>query len=80
MYQGSLTNGLLATAGNVVFASMRDGNMVVLDAKTGKVLWHFQTGANMAAAPISYSVDGRQFVVLAAGNFLYGFALPEAPE
>jgi PQQ-dependent dehydrogenase (methanol/ethanol family) len=77
MYQGSLTNGLLATAGNVVFASMRDGNMVVLDAKTGKVLWHFQTGANMAAAPISYSVDGRQFVVLAAGNFLYGFALPE---
>lgn len=78
IFQGSLTNGLLTTAGNVVFASMRDGNMVVLDAKTGKVLWHFQTGANMAAAPISYSVDGRQFVVLAAGNFLYGFALPEA--
>jgi hypothetical protein len=34
----------------------------------------------MAAAPISYSVDGRQFVVLAAGNFLYGFALPEAAD
>jgi len=80
MYQGSLTNGLLTTAGNVVFASMRDGNMVVLDAKTGKVLWHFQTGANMAAAPISYAVDGRQFVVLPAGNFLYGFTLPERPD
>jgi alcohol dehydrogenase (cytochrome c) len=80
IYRGSLTNGLLATAGNVVFASMSDGNMVVLDAKTGKVLWHFQTGANMAAAPMSYSVDGHQFVVLPAGNFLYGFALPEASE
>ncbi len=80
IFQGSLTNGLMATAGNVVFASMRDGNMVALEAKTGKVLWHFQTGANMAAAPMSYAVDGRQFVVLPAGNFLYGFALPDAAQ
>jgi PQQ-dependent dehydrogenase (methanol/ethanol family) len=78
IFQGSLTNGLMATAGNVVFASIRDGNMAALDARTGKALWHFQTGAAMAAAPISYSVGGRQFVALAAGNFLYGFALPEA--
>ncbi len=78
IFQGSLTNGLMATAGNVVFASIRDGNMAALDARTGKALWHFQTGAAMAAAPISYAVDGRQYVALAAGNFLYGFALPEA--
>jgi PQQ-dependent dehydrogenase (methanol/ethanol family) len=77
IFQGSLTNGLIATAGNVVFASIRDGNMAALDAKTGKPLWHFQTGAAMAASPISYSVDGRQFVAVAAGNFVYGFALPE---
>ncbi|MEP6917600.1 MAG: PQQ-dependent dehydrogenase, methanol/ethanol family, partial [Acidobacteriota bacterium] len=77
IFQGSLTNGLMATAGNVVFASIREGNMAALDAKTGKVLWHFQTGAAMAASPISYSVDGRQFVALSAGNFVYGFALPE---
>ena len=75
-FQGSLTNGVLATAGNVVFGSIRDGNLVALDAATGKHLWHFQTGANLAASPISYAVGGRQFVAVAAGNAIYTFALP----
>ena len=57
---------------------MRDGNIVALDAKSGRHLWHFQTSANMAASPISYAVDGRQFVAVAAGNVVYAFALPEA--
>ncbi len=78
IFQGSLTNGVLATAGNVVFGAIRDGNLVALDARTGKHLWHFQTGASMAASPISYSVNGRQFVAVAAGNTIYAFALPEA--
>jgi alcohol dehydrogenase (cytochrome c) len=77
IFQGSLTNGVLATAGNVLFASIRDGNIAALDAKTGKALWRFQTGAANAASPISYAVDGRQFVALASGNFVYGYALPE---
>jgi alcohol dehydrogenase (cytochrome c) len=75
--QASSTNGVLATAGNVVFGSIRDGNLVALDAATGRHLWHFQTGGNMAASPISYAVDGRQFVAISAGNVLYAFALPE---
>src|SRR5262245_53036564 len=77
VFQGSLTNGVLATAGGVLFASSRDGNLIALDAKTGKYLWHYQTGGNHAAAPISYAVDGRQYVGLTAGNVLYSFALPE---
>jgi PQQ-dependent dehydrogenase (methanol/ethanol family) len=77
IFQGSLTNGVLATAGNVLFASIRDGNFVALDARTGKHLWHMQTGSNMAASPISYAVNGRQFVAVAAGNAVYSFALPE---
>ncbi len=77
IFQGSLTNGVLATAGGVLFASSRDGNLIALDAKTGKYLWHYQTGGNHAAAPISYAVDGRQYVALTAGNVLYSFALPE---
>jgi alcohol dehydrogenase (cytochrome c) len=76
-FQGSVTNGVLATAGNVVFGAIRDGNLVALDAKTGKHLWHIQTGGNMAASPISYAVNGRQFVAIAAGNTVYAFALPE---
>jgi alcohol dehydrogenase (cytochrome c) len=77
IFQGSLTNGVLATAGNVVFGAIRDGNLVALDAKTGAHLWHAQTGGNMAASPMSYSVGGRQFVAIAAGNMVYAFALPE---
>ena len=77
IFQGSLTNGVLATAGGVVFGAIRDGNLVALDARTGKHLWHFPTGANMSASPISYAVDGRQFVAIAAGNVVYAFVLPE---
>jgi alcohol dehydrogenase (cytochrome c) len=75
--QGSLTNGVLATAGNVVFGGVRDGNIVALDARSGANLWHFQTNANIAASPMSYAIDGRQFIAIAAGNSLYAFALPQ---
>jgi PQQ-dependent dehydrogenase (methanol/ethanol family) len=78
--RGSLTNGVLATGGNVVFGAIRDGNLVALDARTGKHLWHAKTGANMAASPMSYAVDGRQFIAIAAGNTVYAFALPESPR
>ena len=77
LFQGSLGNGVLATAGGVLFASARDGNVIALDAKTGTHLWHYQTGGNHTASPISYAIDGRQYVALTAGNVLYSFALPE---
>jgi PQQ-dependent dehydrogenase (methanol/ethanol family) len=76
-YQGSATNGVVATGGGVVFGSTRDGNIVALDARTGKHLWHFETGGNNAASPVSYAIDGRQYVALAAGNTVFSFALPE---
>src|SRR5207253_10349435 len=76
IFQGSLTNGVLATAGNVVFGAIRDGNLGGVDAKTGQPLWRFQTGAAMACSPISYAADGRQFAPVPAGNFVYGCALP----
>jgi alcohol dehydrogenase (cytochrome c) len=77
LFQGSLGNGVLATAGGVLFASSRDGNVIALDATTGKHLWHYQTGGTHTASPISYAIDGRQYVALTAGNVLYSFALPE---
>ncbi|MBI1762043.1 MAG: PQQ-dependent dehydrogenase, methanol/ethanol family [Acidobacteria bacterium] len=75
--QGSLAAGVLATAGEVLFAASREGNLIALAAKTGKPLWRFQTGGTIASAPISYAVDGKQFIALAAGGVLYSFALPE---
>ena len=73
LFQGSLSNGVLATAGDVLFASSRDSNIIALDAKTGAHLWHYQTGGSHAASPISYALDGRQYIALTAGNVLFQF-------
>jgi alcohol dehydrogenase (cytochrome c) len=77
LYQASLNNGVMATAGGVVFASSREGNLIALDAKTGKFLWRFQTGGNMTASPMSFAVEGRQYVAVASGDSIYCFALPQ---
>jgi PQQ-dependent dehydrogenase (methanol/ethanol family) len=75
--QGSLSSGVLATSGGVVFAASSEGNLIALDSKTGKFLWRFQAGASIASSPMSYAVDGKQFVAVSAGGVLYSFALPE---
>jgi alcohol dehydrogenase (cytochrome c) len=75
--QGSLAAGVMASAGGLVFAGTREGNLIALEANTGKLLWRVRTGGEVASAPISYAVDGKQFVALAAGGVLYSFALPD---
>ena len=75
--QNSLTAGLLSTAGGLVFAASGEGNFMALDAKTGKPLWKFGAGAAIPAAPISYSVDGKQYIAVSSNNVLYSFALPD---
>ncbi len=75
--EASLTAGVLATGGGVVFASSHDGNFIALDAKTGNALWHFGAGANVAGSPISYSIDGKQYVAVSSAQVLYSFALPD---
>ncbi len=76
LYQGSVGAGVLSTAGGVVFASAKDGNLIALDARTGAELWHYQTGAEINASPISYSVDGKQYVAVSTDSALFTFALP----
>jgi PQQ-dependent dehydrogenase (methanol/ethanol family) len=73
--RGSFGAGVLSTGGGIVFAGTATGDLVALDSVSGKPLWFFQTGGTIASSPISYSVDGKQFVVIAAGNVLYSFAL-----
>jgi alcohol dehydrogenase (cytochrome c) len=75
--RGSLAAGVLSTAGNVVFAATGEGNLIALDSGTGALLWHYSAGATMAASPISYAVDGKQYVAIQAGGVLYSFGLPE---
>ncbi len=66
--QASLGGGVLATGGGVVFAAAADGNLIALDSKTGNPLWRFQTEAKIGASPMSYSVDGKQYIAISAGR------------
>jgi alcohol dehydrogenase (cytochrome c) len=75
MQEGSSATGVLATAGGVVFASCADGNLIGLDAATGKLLWKYQTGERIKGPPMSFAVDGEQYVAVSAGSVLYAFAL-----
>jgi alcohol dehydrogenase (cytochrome c) len=76
-YTSTPWGGVLSTAGGVVFAGDSEGNFTALDARTGKDLWHIQLGAAVYSSPITYSLDGRQFVVIPAGAALFAFALAE---
>jgi len=67
--------GVLATAGGLVFSGADEGNFFALDAATGKPLWDFQTGGPIAANPISFNIDGKQHVAIAADRVLYVFGL-----
>lgn len=66
----------MATAGGVVFGSSNEGNFFALDAETGKSLWDFQAGAPGRSNPMSFELDGRQRVVMSAGNVVYVLSLP----
>ena len=69
--------GILATAGDVIFSGGVDGYFFALDAETGEELWHISLGALVQAAPITYAVDGQQYVTIAVGNVIYTFGLNE---
>ena len=67
--------GVLSTAGGLVFSGSDEGNFFALDAATGKPLWDFQTGGPIAANPISFTLDGKQCIAIAASRVLYVFGL-----
>jgi alcohol dehydrogenase (cytochrome c) len=63
-----MIGGILATAGDVVFAGESNGWFKAYDASDGSILWKFQAGAGVNAPPSSYMVDGKQYVVVGAGG------------
>ena len=67
--------GVLSTGGGVVFSGSDEGNFFALDGLTGKPLWDFQTGGPIAANPVSFAIDGKQCVAIAADRVLYVFGL-----
>ncbi len=68
--------GVLSTAGDLVFGGGREGYFLALDARTGELKWRESLGGQINAGPMSYAVNGRQYVAIAAGSALFSFALP----
>lgn len=69
------SGGITTTAGGLVFSGSADGYFFALDAATGEELWNMSLGRRVHAAPMTYAVDGRQYVTMASGNVVYTFAL-----
>ena len=69
--------GVMTTATGLVFFADDADFFEAADAKTGKSLWHFNTGQTLHASPMSYAVQGKQYVAIASGVDLFSFALPE---
>jgi len=70
--------GVLTTASDMLFSGARDGSFFALDARTGKLLWQTNLGPSVAAAPITYAVNGKQYVSIVAGNSMFTFGLRES--
>ena len=68
-------SGVLSTASGLVFAGGREGYFYALDGMTGAVLWKAMVGGQVAAGPITYLVNGKQYVSVPAGNAVFTFAL-----
>jgi alcohol dehydrogenase (cytochrome c) len=74
--QHPMVGSLLVTAGDLVFAGEPTGEFDAFDARTGELLWQFQTGSGIHGSPISYSVSGKQYIAVPSGwgGWLKGFA------
>jgi alcohol dehydrogenase (cytochrome c) len=69
-------SGILTTAGGVLFTGDPSGNVVAFDPKNGDILWHAGLGSNVSNGPMTYQLDGQQYVVVGAGENLFAFKLP----
>jgi alcohol dehydrogenase (cytochrome c) len=78
-WQGSgARSGVLTTATNVLFTGDSSSNLVALNAATGAAIWHANLGTPVSNGPMSYELDGTQYVVAGAGDCLFGFVMLSA--
>jgi acido-empty-quinoprotein group A len=69
-------SGILSTGGHLLFTADGSQNLIALDAATGKTLWHMYPGGSMNTGPMTYQLDGLQYVVFPVDGVVYAFALP----
>jgi alcohol dehydrogenase (cytochrome c) len=76
--QGESISGLLTTAGHLLFSGDPSRNMIAFDPANGKILWHAALKSGVSNGPMTYELDGRQYLVVGAGDTLYAFTLPHS--
>ncbi len=72
---GNAGPGILTTAGKLLFTGDGSGNVVAMDPANGKLLWHFNLLTSVSNGPMTYELDGKQYLVVGGGDTLYAFAL-----
>ena len=70
-------SGLLTTSGGLVFFGESSGGFAAVEASTGRYLWHFETNHAIKASPMTYAIEGRQYIAIASGSNVLSFALPK---
>lgn len=73
---GAAHPGILTTAGHLLITADVSGNILALDPATGDTLWRIYTGSAMNSSPMTYELDGRQYILTAVGRVLYAWSLP----
>jgi len=69
--------GVMTTDSGLTITGDGEGNVLALDTANGKTLWHAGMGSGMQSSPISYELDGRQYIMTSSGGVLFAWALPE---
>jgi alcohol dehydrogenase (cytochrome c) len=75
LWEGAARSGLLSTAGNLVFSAGPGNSLVALNATSGDALWHTRLNAAISNGPITYELDGLQYVVVGASDMLWAFVM-----
>jgi len=70
--------GVLTTASGLTFTGDNQGNVLALDTRDGKTLWHAGTGGEINSSPITYELDHQQYVLTSGGGVLFAWRLPES--
>jgi alcohol dehydrogenase (cytochrome c) len=73
--KGAIASGILSTAGKLLFSGDPSGNLIAWDPPTGRTLWHFHLPASVSNGPMTYELDGKQYLLVGAGDTLYAFTL-----
>ena len=74
--EGSSLSGILTTAGKLLFTGDPSANFIAFDPESGKPLWHVGLTSSVSNGPMTYELDGRQYLVVGAGDILYAFTVP----